>query len=224
MKRTSVGESGYGAGEHAFARNAAQRYIRAQRTRSKCRRRFTAPHHHTRTPRLRFLHSQFQIQRRNEGRTLAAKKSGDPAGSADALDSLSCIRNFSGRIQSCSTVVFAVKPPFGFRFMRNCERNFCFEKTEIIRSFLRIEYTGDMGCGILVTWRNLSEKQRIWSLMLRPEMNLPERSEFSSQALLLIRFQILYFSQIPERNKDPTSHISVPFYSELPNIFRYFLI
>ena len=60
--------------------------------------------------------------------------------------------------------------------------------------------------------------------MLRPEMNLPERSEFSSQALLLIRFQILYFSQIPERNKDPTSHISVRFYSEFPNIFRYFLI
>ena len=166
-----------------------------------------------------FLHSQFQIQRRrNEGRTLAAKKSGDPAGSTDALDSLSCIRNFSGRIQSCSTVVFAVKPPFGFRFMRNCERNFCFEKTEIIRSFLRIEYTGDMGCGILVTWRNLSEKQRIWSLMLRPEMNLPERSEFSSQALLLIRFQILYFSQIPEQNKDPTSHISVPFYPGILNI------
>ena len=46
----SAGECGYGAGEHAFARNAAQRYIRAQRTRSKCRRRFTAPHHHTRTP------------------------------------------------------------------------------------------------------------------------------------------------------------------------------
>ena len=38
-----------------------------------------------------------------------------------------------------------------------------------------------------------------------------ERSEFSSQALFLIRFQILYFSQIPEQNKDPTSHISVPF-------------
>ena len=54
--------------------------------------------------------------------------------------------------------------------------------------------------------------------MLRPEMNLPERSEFSSQALLLIRFQILYFSQIPERNKDPTSHISVPFYPEILNI------
>ena len=51
---TSAGECGYGAGEHAFARNAAQRYIRAQRTRSKCRRRFTALHHHTRTPRLRF--------------------------------------------------------------------------------------------------------------------------------------------------------------------------
>ena len=49
----SAGESGYGAGEHAFARNAAQRYIRAQKTRSKCRRRFTALHHHTRTPRLR---------------------------------------------------------------------------------------------------------------------------------------------------------------------------
>ena len=81
-----------------------------------------------------------------------------------------------------------------------------------------MEYTGDMGCGILVTWRNLSEKQRIWSLMLRPEMNLPERSEFSSQALLLIRFQILYFSQIPERNKDPTSHISVLFDSEVLNI------
>ena len=92
------------------------------------------------------------------------------------------------------------------------------KKTEIIRSFLRIEYTGDMGWGILVTWRNLSEKQRIWSLMLRPEMNLPERSEFSSQALLLIRFQILYFSQIPERNKDPASHISVPFDSEVLNI------
>ena len=35
----SAGESGYGAGEHAFARIAAQRYIRAQKTRSKCRRR-----------------------------------------------------------------------------------------------------------------------------------------------------------------------------------------
>ena len=72
VKRTSAGESGYGAGEHAFARNAAQRYIRAQRTRSKCRRRFTVPHHHTRTPRLRFLHSQFQIQTgRTEDRTLS---------------------------------------------------------------------------------------------------------------------------------------------------------
>ena len=68
----SAGESGYGAGEHAFARIAAQRYIRAQKTRSKCRRRFTALHHHTRTPRLRFLRSQFQIQRRKEDRTLSA--------------------------------------------------------------------------------------------------------------------------------------------------------
>ena len=50
----SAGKSGYRAGEHAFARIAAQRYIRAQKTRSKCRRRFTALHHHTRTPRLRF--------------------------------------------------------------------------------------------------------------------------------------------------------------------------
>ena len=56
--------------------------------------------------------------------------------------------------------------------------------------------------------------------MLRPEMNLPERSEFSSQALLLIRFQILYFSQIPEWNKDPASR-SI---QEILNIFRYFLI
>ena len=57
--------------------------------------------------------------------------------------------------------------------------------------------------------------------MLRPEMNLPERSEFSSQALLLIRFQILYFSQIPERNKDPTSHISCVFYpGGIPDYFR----
>ena len=54
VEKVSAGESGYGAGEHAFARIAAQRYIRAQKTRSKCRRRFTALHHHTRTPRLRF--------------------------------------------------------------------------------------------------------------------------------------------------------------------------
>ena len=59
--------------------------------------------------------------------------------------------------------------------------------------------------------------------MLRPEMNLPERSEFSSQALLLIRFQILYFSQIPEWNKDPASRISVPFYPENSEYFPVFL-
>ena len=58
--------------------------------------------------------------------------------------------------------------------------------------------------------------------MLRPEMSLPERSEFSSQALLLIRFQILCFSQIPERNKDPASRISVPFYPECPEYFPVF--
>ena len=57
--------------------------------------------------------------------------------------------------------------------------------------------------------------------MLRPEMKLFEHSEFSSQALLLIRFQILYFSQIPEWNKDPTSRISVPFY---PGKSEYFLL
>ena len=51
---TSAGESGYCAGELSFVRIAAQRYIRAQKTRSKCRRRFTALHHNTRTPRLRF--------------------------------------------------------------------------------------------------------------------------------------------------------------------------
>ena len=33
--------------------------------------------------------------------------------------------------------------------------------------------------------------------MFKAEMKLFEHSEFSSQALLLIRFQILYFSQIP---------------------------
>ena len=59
--------------------------------------------------------------------------------------------------------------------------------------------------------------------MLRPEMKLFEHSEFSSQALLLIRFQILYFSQIPEWNKDPTSRISVPFYPGNSEYFPVFL-
>ena len=59
--------------------------------------------------------------------------------------------------------------------------------------------------------------------MLRPEMNLPERSEFSSQALLLIRFQILYFSQIPEWNKDPASVSTSRPIQEILNFFRYFL-
>ena len=59
--------------------------------------------------------------------------------------------------------------------------------------------------------------------MLRPEMKLFEHSEFSSQALLLIRFQILYFSQIPKWNKDPISHISVPFYPGKSEYFPLFL-
>ena len=59
--------------------------------------------------------------------------------------------------------------------------------------------------------------------MLRPEMKLFEHSEFSSQALLLIRFQILYFSQIPEWNKDPASRISVPFYPGNSEFFPVFL-
>ncbi len=43
------------------------------------------------------------------------------------------------------------------------------------------------------------------------------------KALLLIRFQILYFSQIPERNKDPTPQISVPFYPGTSEYFPVFL-
>ena len=38
-----------------------------------------------------------------------------------------------------------------------------------------MEYTGDAGYGILVTRRNLEEKQGIWNLMLMPEMKLSER-------------------------------------------------
>ena len=60
--------------------------------------------------------------------------------------------------------------------------------------------------------------------MLRPEMKLFEHSEFSSQALLLIRFQILYFSQIPEWTRDPASRISVPFCPGNSEYFQYFLI
>ena len=58
--KMSVVESGYGVGEHVYARDASQRYIRAQKTRSKCRRRFTALHHHTRTPRPRFPIHKFK--------------------------------------------------------------------------------------------------------------------------------------------------------------------
>ena len=85
-----------------------------------------------------------------------------------------------------------------------------------------MEYTGDAGYGILVTRRNLEEKQGIWNLMLMPEMKLSEHSEFSSQALLLIRFQIPCFSKIPKRSQNSISGISVRIYSELLNIFLYF--
>ena len=55
-----------------FRSDTAQRYIRAQRTRSKCRRRLTAPHHHTRTPRLRFSTHNFKFkQEETEDRTLS---------------------------------------------------------------------------------------------------------------------------------------------------------
>ena len=84
-----------------------------------------------------------------------------------------------------------------------------------------MEYTGDAGYGILVTRRNLEEKQGIWNLMLMPEMKLSEHSEFSSQALLLIRFQIPCFSKIPERSQNSISGISVPFY---PGNSEYFLL
>ena len=128
----------------------------------------------------------------------------------------------SGRIQFYSIVIFPVKAPFGFSFMRICERNIFFGKTGMLRSFSRIEYTGDAGYGILVTRRNLSEKQGIGNLMLMPEMKLSEHGEFSSQALLLIRFPIPCFSKIPKRSQNSISGISVRIYSELLNIFLYF--
>ena len=58
----SAGKSGYRAGEHAFARIAAQRYIRAQKTRSKCRRCFTVLHHPLIPSRLRFLPHNFKFK------------------------------------------------------------------------------------------------------------------------------------------------------------------
>ncbi len=125
-------------------------------------------------------------------------------------------------VQSGTVAVFTIKTPLCFCLVRNCERNVCFGKAEIDRSSSRIEYTGDTGYGILVTRRNLSEKQGIRNLMLMPEMKLSEQSEFSSQALLLIRFRIPCFSKIPERIQNSISGISVLFYSELLNIFLYF--
>ena len=125
-------------------------------------------------------------------------------------------------VQSGTVAVFTIKTPLCFCLVRNCERNVCFGKAEIDRSSSRIEYTGDTGYGILMTRRNLSEKQGIRNLMLMPEMKLFEQSEFSSQVLLLIRFRIPCFSKIPERIQNSISGISVLFYSELLNIFLYF--
>ena len=122
-------------------------------------------------------------------------------------------------VQSGTVAVFTIKTPLCFCLVRNCERNVCFGKAEIDRSSSRIEYTGDTGYGILVTRRNLSEKPEIRNLMLMPEMKLSEHREFSSQALLLIRFRIPGFSKIPERSQNSISGISVRFYSELLNIF-----
>ena len=125
-------------------------------------------------------------------------------------------------VQSGTVAVFTIKTPLCFCLVRNCERNVYFGKAEIDRSSSRIEYTGDTGYGILMTRRNLSEKQGIRNLMLMPEMKLFEQSEFSSQVLLLIRFRIPCFSKIPERIQNSISGISVLFYSELLNIFLYF--
>ena len=60
--------------------------------------------------------------------------------------------------------------------------------------------------------------------MLRPEMNLPERSEFSSQALLLIRFQILYFFRFRSGTRIPHPVSPSRSIQEILNFFRYFLI
>ncbi len=58
--------------------------------------------------------------------------------------------------------------------------------------------------------------------MLRPN-EAAERSEFSSQALLLIDSDPL-FSQIPEWNKIPRHVSPSRTLQEILNIFRYFLI
>ena len=79
-------------------------------------------------------------------------------------------------VQSGTVAVFTIKTPLCFCLVRNCERNVCFGKAEIDRSSSRIEYTGDTGYGILVTRRNLSEKQGIRNLMLMHEMKLFEQS------------------------------------------------
>ena len=55
-----------------FRSDTAQRYIRAQRTRSKCRRCFTVLHHPLIPSRLRFLPHNFKFKQEKEDRTLSA--------------------------------------------------------------------------------------------------------------------------------------------------------
>ena len=85
-------------------------------------------------PSVRKFSSQFLIRQRKKG-TLTTKKSGDLGMRYWCFG--------SGRIQFYSIVIFPVKAPFGFSFMRICERNIFFGKTGMLRSFSRIEYTGD---------------------------------------------------------------------------------
>ncbi len=60
--------------------------------------------------------------------------------------------------------------------------------------------------------------------MLRPEMKLFEHSEFSSQALLLIRFQIFIFLRFRSGTRIPHPVSPSRSIQEILNFFRYFLI
>ena len=82
-------------------------------------------------------------------------------------------------------------------------------KTEIIRSFSRIR---------------IRRRSGMWDPCdLEESVRKTKDLKSDVKALLLIRFQILYFSQIPERNKDPTPQISVPFYPGTSEYFPVFL-
>ena len=82
-------------------------------------------------------------------------------------------------------------------------------KTEIIRSFSRIR---------------IRRRSGMWDPCdLEESVRKAKDLKSDVKALLLIRFQILYFSQIPGRNKDPTSQISVPFYAGTSEYFPVFL-